>query len=158
MELRRIEPTGAAAKAVECYWTVKNAAAKPVKQKVIPDGFTEIIFHFGDQYRINLDGRWRKQGMQLLAGQITKFFYLENSGVTDIFGIKLKPAALTHLFGISMKDKVDKVVKWDIRIDMKNADEYFNKLCSKYPENPSRRSCCRNYFQKEGNGDHGVGL
>jgi AraC-like DNA-binding protein len=140
MEFRRIEPTDVAARAVECYWTVKDDDPTPVKQKIIPDGFAEIIFHFGDHYRINLDGRWAKQGTRLLAGQIRKYFYLENSGKTDILGIKLKPTAITHLFGVSMKDKVDKVIKLDdkIKIDVTNddvtrIDECFNELCQKYP-------------------------
>src|ERR1700754_1042334 len=102
MEFRRIEPTGVAARAVECYWTVKDDDPTPVKQKIIPDGFTEIIFHFGDHYRINLNGKWRNQGTRLLAGQISKYFYLENSGKTDILGIKLKPTAITHLYEIPM--------------------------------------------------------
>lgn len=150
MEFRRIEPTGAAAKAVECYWTVKDNNTTPVKQKVIPDGFTEIIFHFGDHYRINLDGRWKKQSTQLLAGQISKFFYLENSGVTDILGIKLKPAALTHLFGIAMKDKVDKVEPLSIKIDPGNVDEYFNELCQKYPTDHPVDQALEIIFSKKG--------
>lgn len=133
MEFRRIEPTGDAARAVECYWTAKGTDTTPIKQKIVPDGFTELIFHFGDPYRINLDGRWRRQGKRLLAGQISKFFYLENSGVTDIFGIKLKPTALTHLFGLSMKDKVDKVVAFDLKVDIDNVDEYFRQICRTYP-------------------------
>lgn len=135
MQFTRIEPTGDAAKAVECYWTAKDDDAAPVVQKIIPDGFAEIIFHFGDHYRINLNGRWRKQGRRLLAGQITKYFYLENTGVSDMMGIKLKPSAITHLFGISMKDKADRVVVLDnkIQIDCENVDAYFNELCNRYP-------------------------
>ena len=133
MEFRRIEPSGVAAKAVECYWIVKDNDATPVKQKIVPDGFTELIFHFGDHYRINLDGRWKKQGTRLLAGQISRYFYLENSGTTDIFGIKMKPSALTHLFGVSMKDKVDKVVGLDIDIDVENVNDFFARLCKDYP-------------------------
>jgi hypothetical protein len=129
MEFRRIEPTGLATRAVECYWLAKDDNSTRVKQKIIPDGFTEIIFHFGDHYRINLDGHWKKQSKRLLAGQITKHFYLENSGTTDIFGIKLKPTAITHLFGVSMNEMVDKVVSLDrkIKIDLKNVDDIFKK-------------------------------
>src|SRR4051812_15605631 len=102
MDFRRIEPTGNASRAVECYWYVKDDDTTPVKQKIIPDGFAEIIFHFGDHYRINLDGRWKKQGKRLLAGQITKHFFLENMGRSDMLGIKLKPTAIAHLFNIPM--------------------------------------------------------
>lgn len=150
MEFRRIEPTGAAAKAVECYWIVKNDDATPVRQKIIPDGFTEIIFHFGDHYRINLDGRWSRQGKRLLAGQISKYFYLENSGVSDMLGIKLKPTALTHLFGMQMKPLVDKVIALDVDIDYENVDRYFNDLCQKYPDDHPADRAVEMIFGKNG--------
>jgi AraC-like DNA-binding protein len=152
MEFRRIEPTGAAAKAVECYWTVIDDDVNPVKQKIIPDGFTEIIFHFGDHYRINLDGTWKKQGDRLLAGQISKFFYLENSGATNILGIKLKPQAMTHLFGVNMKSIVDKVValKKSIDIDHENVDYFFNKICKDYPPDHPIDHAVNFIFSKKG--------
>lgn len=156
MEFSRIEPTGLATKAVECYWTVRDSNLTPVKQKIIPDGFTEIIFHYGDHYRINLDGRWTKQGKRLLAGQISKYFFLENSGATNILGIKLKPSALAHLFGIPMVDTVDKVVALDkalgrkINVDASNVDEYFNDLCVKYPADHPVDRAVEMIFAKKG--------
>jgi len=156
MEFSRTEPTGPAARAVDCYWTVRDGNLTPVKQKIIPDGFTEIIFHFGDHYRINLDGRWKKQGKRLLAGQISKYFYLENSGATDILGIKLKPSAITHLFGISMRETVDDVVDLDQAIGKKlifdpaNVDEYFNELCKNYPSDHPIDRAVDIVFSKKG--------
>ena len=82
----------------------------PRKQKIVPDGYTEIIFHLGDPYRICLYDDWEQQSDSLLAGQIRKHFFLENSGRSDIVGIKLKPTALTHLFGLDMHRFTDKVV------------------------------------------------
>jgi AraC-like DNA-binding protein len=155
MEFSRIEPTGVAARAVECYWTVKDDDPTPVKQKIIPDGFTEIIFHFGDHYKINFDGVWRKQGPRLLAGQIRKYFYLENSGKTDILGIKLKPSAITHLYEIPMKDKVDKVVNLSKKIKIKkieidDIDQYFNDLCKNYPSDHPVDKAVEMIFEKKG--------
>jgi AraC-like DNA-binding protein len=43
-------------------------------------------------------------------GQIKKYFYLENTGRSGVFGIKLVPAVLMHLFDLSMNDFTDKVV------------------------------------------------
>lgn len=111
MNFRRVEPRGLARQAIECYWTVNDEDTVPAKQKIIPDGFTEIIFHFGDSYRINLGGRWQRQAKSLLAGQIKGNFYLENTGATDIIGVKLKPAAVAQLFGVNMKLFTDRVVE-----------------------------------------------
>jgi len=110
MFFQRIEPDKELSRLVECYWIIRNEDATPQKQKIIPDGFTELIFHFGDPFRIQLNKEWEVQSKSLLAGQIDKYFFLENTGVADILGIKLKPAALTHLFNLNMHEYTNKVV------------------------------------------------
>jgi AraC-like DNA-binding protein len=152
MDFRRIQPTGNAAKAVDCYWLVRDNNSTRVKQKIIPDGFAEIIFHFGDPYRIDLDGRWKLQGKRLLAGQITKSFFLENTGMSDMLGIKLKPTAPAHLFNIPMKKIVDKVITLDkkIKIDVSNVDECFNELCKGYPSDHPADKAVDIIFSKKG--------
>ena len=119
MQFNRIEPPDELKHLVECYWIAKSNSVKPVQQKIIPDGFPEIIFHFGDPYRIELKNEWELQRNSLVAGQITKYFFLENSGSADILGIKLKPAALTQLFGSDMSSLKDKVIALP---DLKNKD------------------------------------
>src|SRR5688572_1643077 len=110
MQFDRIEPPNRLKHLVECYWIVKSTDATPALQKIIPDGFPEIIFHFGDPYKIELKSSWETQGSSLLAGQITKYFFLENTGRSDILGIKLKPAAVTQLFSTDMSSLKDKVI------------------------------------------------
>lgn len=110
MKYQRISPVTNISKLIDCYWHAESDSVIPEKKKIIPDGFTEIIFHYRDPYRINLSGRWQKQGKCLLAGQIRKFFYLENTGASGMFGIKFRPAALTNLFGLKMIELTDRVV------------------------------------------------
>jgi AraC-like DNA-binding protein len=169
MRFQRIDPTGPAQKAIECYWIVEDEDATPVKQKIIPDGFTEIIFHFGDNYRVNLGGRWQQQAKSLLAGQITGHFFLENTGVTNILGIKLKPAAVAHLFGVSMKPFTDKVVELKKSVGgkmkgleaelrkstdndkrVKLVDEFFSVQCVRYPDEHPVDKALDMIFSKKG--------
>lgn len=110
MLFKRIDPPDHLTDMIECYWIIENGDRTPEQQKIIPDGFTELIFHYGDPYRISIDGAWTQQARSLLAGQIDKHFYLENTGTSGIFGIKLQPAALTHLFGLNMKELTNTVV------------------------------------------------
>lgn len=98
---------------IDCYWTVENEETAIVPQKIIPDGYPEIIFHYGDAYRINISGTWETQSKKLLAGQISNHFMLENTGGSGMFGIKFKPYALSRLFGIDMSQFTDKVVDLD---------------------------------------------
>jgi AraC-like DNA-binding protein len=110
MYFKRIDPPDKLSGIVECYWIIENNDPTPAKEKIIPDGFAELIFHYGDPYRISIDGNWSIQTPTLLAGQIDNHFYLENTGRSGIFGIKLQPTALTDLFGLNMKELTNKVV------------------------------------------------
>ena len=108
MLFKRIDPKPTLEKFIECFWIVESDEP-PSVQKIIPDGFPEIVIHYADPYKININGQWENQEMQLLAGQITKHFYLQNTGTAGMLGIKFKPHAVTHLFDIDMKLMVDKV-------------------------------------------------
>jgi len=110
MQFNRIKPPDELKHLVECYWIAKSKSPTPILQKIIPDGFPEIIFHFGDPYKIELKSSWEVQSNSLVAGQITKYFFLENTGQSDILGVKLKPAALTQFFGTDMSSLKDKVI------------------------------------------------
>jgi AraC-like DNA-binding protein len=110
MTYKRIAPAAGLEKYIECYWIVENDDPTPVKQKIIPDGFTEIIFDYGEPYRIRLKDVWENQTTYLMAGQIKSHFFLENTGKAGVIGIKFKPAALTQWFGINMHAYTDKVV------------------------------------------------
>ncbi len=96
---------------VECFWIVEDARTEPERKKIIPDGFPELIFHYGDPYRIDIDGEWKLQSDNLLAGQITRHFFLENTGASAMVGIKLHPTAVTRLFDVDMSAITDKVVE-----------------------------------------------
>ena len=110
MFFKRFAPAEELKNIIECYWIIEDDDLAPIQQKIIPDGFNEIIFHYRSPYRINLGGDWEQQSLSLLAGQISKHFFLENTGASGIVGIKIKPTALTHLFGLSMHQFTDRVV------------------------------------------------
>jgi len=98
---------------IECYWMMYSEDPAPKVEKIIPDGFTELIFNYGSVYKACMKGDWQLQSPNLLAGQITGYFYLENTGPTGSFAVKLKPAALTQLFNLKMDEYVDKIVDLD---------------------------------------------
>lgn len=116
MQFRRIQPKEELHHWIECFWIAQNDDPSPVVQKIIPDGFPEIIFHFGDPYLINLQGNWEQQSKNLLAGQITRYFHLKNTGRSHMMGIKLKPPALSQLFNLSMDSLTDSVVELTSRL------------------------------------------
>ena len=110
MLFKQFKPSQEIKSFIECFWIVEKNGTDICKEKIIPDGFTEIIFHYKDPYRINIDGGWQIQSKHLLAGQISNHFFLENTGQSGMLGIKFKPTALTRLFGLNMIELTDKVV------------------------------------------------
>jgi AraC-like DNA-binding protein len=110
MIFKRISPPEALRSIIECYWIAESNDPTPIIEKIIPDGYTEIIFHYGDPYLIRLKNTWEQQSKDLVAGQITRHFFLQNTGHAGVIGIKLKPTALTHLYGIHQNTLTDKVI------------------------------------------------
>jgi methylphosphotriester-DNA--protein-cysteine methyltransferase len=108
MKYSTIIPDSALEQQVECYWSVKGTDT--VKQKIIPDGFPEIIFHFADSYELFSDkGEVYLQPEMLISGQISRPLTLRATGRSDVFGIKFKPWGIWQLFGIDMRQLRDNV-------------------------------------------------
>ena len=111
MLYKRRPPHSDLSRFINCYWLIDSQGAHPSEQqKIIPDGYPEIVIHYGDPYRINITGEWQVQGRQLLAGQIKNHFFLENTGSSGMVGIKLQPAAASLLFDIDMVELTEKVI------------------------------------------------
>ena len=114
MNYRLQEPTSELSHIVKSFWMIDSEGDATVEaQKIIPDGYPEMIFHSADAYKTNINGTWQSQNHDLIAGQITNYFYLENTGVTKMFAIKLQPWALAVLFGIDMSAITNDVITID---------------------------------------------
>ncbi len=113
MEYTRISPHPDLSEFIECYWMMYSDDIIPQVEKIIPDGFTELIFNYRDVYQSNISGDWQIQTPNLFAGQISSYFHLANTAATGSFAIKLKPAALTQLFGLNMEHYVDQIIDLD---------------------------------------------
>jgi len=95
---------------IECYWIMIDPESVVNTQKIIPDGFIELIFHFADPYLTDITGQWCIQSTSLLAGQLKSYFHLQNTGTSGMVAIKFKPQALTKLFGFDMFGLTGKIV------------------------------------------------
>ncbi|WP_424962025.1 DUF6597 domain-containing transcriptional factor [Ekhidna sp.] len=98
---------------VKEYWVYENNDATPAEQKIIPDGYSEIIIHYGDPYQINMNGDWETQSSILFSSQISKYFFLRNTGKSGMIGIKLHPSAFYTLFQLDISATIDKVHSLD---------------------------------------------
>ncbi len=96
---------------IKCFWLIDSENDNAIREeKIIPDGYPEMIFHYKDPYHINITGQWEQQDNYLIAGQIRNYFYLKNSDESGMFAIKFQPTALSLLFGIKMNTIADTVI------------------------------------------------
>lgn len=104
---------------IKSFWLVDDDHHVRKIEKIIPDGYPELIFHYGDFYKANISRTWQLQAKNLIAGQIKNHFFLENTGIRKVFGIKLQPWALNELFGVNMQLLTNKVIELPQEIEQK---------------------------------------
>ena len=84
---------------IKCYWTLEAPKViDPEKQRIVPDGCMEMIFHYGDLYKQYLtDGTSILQPKCFVFGQITQPLDIEPTGKTGIFAVRFLPNGFVPL-------------------------------------------------------------
>src|SRR6476660_1366783 len=97
---------------IKCYWTLQGPKELlPQKQRIVPDGCMEMIFHLGDNYIQYLqDASKIIQPKSFVFGQITSPLDIEPTGATNIFAVRFHPDGFTPLAGISIKNMDNRAV------------------------------------------------
>ncbi|HTM99061.1 MAG TPA: helix-turn-helix domain-containing protein [Pedobacter sp.] len=117
MDYQTFEPNSPINSFVKCYWTLAAAPQDPPeKQRIVPDGCMEMIFHRGDHYRQYLqDGQIIDQPHCFVFGQITKALEIEPTGVTSIFAVRFQPDGFTPFATLPLKQMENKAVSlWEL--------------------------------------------
>ncbi len=109
MIYKQVPPSKYLGNIVKSFWMIDSQEDNSInKEKIIPDGYIEMIFHYRDTYKSNINGVWRnRKDKYVIAGQIRNHFYLENNGCTGMFGIKFQPWIFKTLFDIDMNPITD---------------------------------------------------
>jgi len=112
MEYKQCEPVTQLSDIVKSFWMIDSGTDNiKVHEKIIPDGYPEMIFHYQDPYKSNINGSWRDLGDKyIIAGQIRNHFYLENTGYTGMFAIKFQPWVFKNLFNVDMSSLTDNAI------------------------------------------------
>lgn len=97
---------------VRCYWTLEAPAEIPAqKQRIVPDGCIEMIFHFGDLYKQHLpDGTNLIQPRCFVFGQITESLEIEPTGHTGIFSVRFQPDGFAPFIEKPIRDIENRAV------------------------------------------------
>jgi AraC-like DNA-binding protein len=82
-----------------------------VRQRILPDGCMEMMFHYGDNYRQYFtDGSSILQPGSFVFGQITSYIEVEPTGSTGIVSARFFPEGLTPFLSLPVSALTDKAV------------------------------------------------
>lgn len=78
---------------VKCYWTLESGEETHFeKQRIVPDGCMEMIFHYGGLYKQYTDDtNFIIQPASFIFGQITSPLEIAPTGRTGIFAVRFHP-------------------------------------------------------------------
>jgi AraC-like DNA-binding protein len=109
---------------VKCYWTLDAPdERKSVKQRILPDGCMEMIFHYGDLYRQYTEkGDFIVQPRCFVFGQITIPLEIEPTGKTGIFSVRFYPEAFTPFTKMSVNLMSNRAVPLETLFGNKGID------------------------------------
>jgi len=88
---------------VEFFWEGKfNLASDSLlTQRVVPNGYVELIIHLTDLHCELLQGEgFGPSPVYTLIGLFTKPYDVHFKGFVDVFGIRFKPEGFYHIFGV----------------------------------------------------------
>ena len=97
---------------IKCYWTLEAPEEiKPEKQRIVPDGCMEMIFHYGDLYRQYLEGeKYIVQPKCFVFGQISNALEIEPTGRTGIFAVRFYPEGFSPFATIPVNEMENRAV------------------------------------------------
>lgn len=116
MDYNTYQPGNELSAFVKCYWTLESPKEGiPEKQRIVPDGCMEMIFHYGDLYRQYLDEKNSIiQPRCFVFGQITSPLDIEPTGETGIFAARFHPDGFMPFAAIPVKEMENKAVALEI--------------------------------------------
>jgi len=113
---------------VKCFWSLDAEAAPAIeKQRIVPDGCMEMIFHYGGLYRQYMpDGSFIIQPRCFVFGQITTPLEIAPTGISGIIAARFHPEGFAPFASISIGEMENKAVPLEIifgngAVDFKNS-------------------------------------
>ncbi|RYG19728.1 MAG: AraC family transcriptional regulator [Chitinophagaceae bacterium] len=105
MDYQTFEPSTPLNSFVKCYWTLHAPKENTrEKQRIVPDGCMEMIFHYGDLYKqYDTNGKHIIQPRCFVFGQITTTLEIEPTGDTRIFAVRFQPDGFTPFSSLPLK-------------------------------------------------------
>jgi AraC-like DNA-binding protein len=101
MEHQEFEPPEELRDAIKCFWYNRRDFGKEQSSfEVLPDGYAEIVFHFGSACSISYDAGLRRLSSPFLMGLLNQPVLLNTTGRFEIIGIRCFPWTVFDLLGL----------------------------------------------------------
>ncbi|MGV3630343.1 MAG: DUF6597 domain-containing transcriptional factor [Bacteroidota bacterium] len=106
MNYQTYDPSEELSAIVKCFWSLEAPVADlPEKQRIVPDGCMELIFHYGDLYnQFREDGSCFTQPKAFVFGQITTPLEIAPTGATGILAARFHPEGFNPLASIPVRE------------------------------------------------------
>ncbi len=115
MHYEEFRPAAPLAKYVKCVWILESEADEsPGKQRILPDGCTEIVFHLADPFnQYNSDGAAERQPLAMLVGQMRRHLLIQPTGKVRVLGVRFWPGGAYPFLRVPQHEIADRVVALD---------------------------------------------
>jgi AraC-like DNA-binding protein len=115
MHYEEFRPAEPLAKYVKCLWTLESAATEsPNRERILPDGCTEIVFHLADPFhQYDSDGTAERQPAAMLVGQTRRHLLIQPTGRVRVMGVRFRPGGAYPFLRLPQHELADQVVALD---------------------------------------------
>jgi AraC-like DNA-binding protein len=101
MQHQEFEPPEELRDTIKCFWVNRRGLEEPESSfEVLPDGYVEIIFHFGSSCRICGDEGWQPLPSPFLMGLLNQPVLFNTQGRLEIIGVRCFPWTVFGLLGL----------------------------------------------------------
>ena len=101
MQHYEVEPPEALRSSIKCFWHASLAFAElPASFEVVPDGYAEIIFHFGGPAGLAYQGEAQPLPSPFMVGLLSQPVHFEVRQRLEVIGIRCFPWAVFDLLGL----------------------------------------------------------
>ena len=110
VQYRELRPHPRLAAVIQSYWTLRGVGPPGGVERVVPDGSTELVLHFGESFH-RIDGaRGReRQSRALFVGQMTEHVLLEPGLAVDVIGVRFQPGGAGAFVRTPMPELADEI-------------------------------------------------
>jgi AraC-like DNA-binding protein len=115
---------------VKCIWSLENDQAiyDAPRQRILPDGCVELVFHFHDPFRTHFaNGKTALQPRSFVVGQMNRFLEIAPDGRIGFIAIRFSARGAYHFFPRSLNQVAAAVI--DSReVWKERADEWTDRI------------------------------